>query len=68
MDSNRIIDDLGGITEVARICEVTTGAVAQWRHNGIPRARLMFLRLLRPDLFATLDAEQPGGAEEKRAA
>ena len=49
--SNQIIDALGGTVEVARLCEVTKGAVSQWRENGIPAARLMYLRLLRPDLF-----------------
>lgn len=68
MDSNYIIDAFGGTSEVARICEVTTGAVAQWRYDGIPRARLMYLRLLRPDVFATVDAEFPPESEEKRAA
>lgn len=26
-------------------------AVSQWRRDGIPNARLMFLRLARPDIF-----------------
>lgn len=52
MNANQIIDALGGTSEVANICNVTTGAVSQWRENGIPAARLMYLRLLRPDVFA----------------
>lgn len=67
MDSNRIIDELGGISAVARICDVTTSASAQWRHNGIPRARLMYLRLVRPDVFAKLESEQ-AGREDREAA
>lgn len=51
MDSNQIIDALGGTNEVARLCEVTAQAVSQWRTDGIPPARLMFLKLLRPDVF-----------------
>ena len=51
MDANKIIDDLGGTSAVAQICNVTTGAVSQWRHDGIPEARLMYLKLLRPDVF-----------------
>lgn len=54
MDSNQIIDALGGSTEVAKLCDVTVGAVSQWRHDGIPRARLMFLELARPRVFAEL--------------
>lgn len=51
MNSSEIIDALGGTSKVAEICEVTTGAVSQWRADGIPAARLMYLRLLRPDVF-----------------
>jgi len=49
--ANTVIDALGGTSEVARMCSVTTGAVSQWRDNGIPAARLMYLKLLRPDVF-----------------
>lgn len=52
MDSNHIIDSLGGTNEVARICQVTAQAVSQWRTDGIPQARLMYLQLARPDIFA----------------
>ena len=51
MDSNQIIDRLGGTTKVAQLCEVTKASVSQWRNDGIPKARLMFLRLARPDVF-----------------
>lgn len=68
MDPNYIIDSFGGTSAVATLCEVTTGAVAQWRNDGIPRARLMYLRLLRPDLFPAAEAEPVQNLEEKRAA
>jgi len=51
MNSSEIIDALGGTSAVAELCEVTTGAVSQWRDNGIPRARLLFFKAIRPDLF-----------------
>lgn len=51
-EANRVIDALGGTAAVASLCEVNTQAVSQWRRNGIPRARLQFLRLLKPELFA----------------
>jgi hypothetical protein len=50
-DTQRIIDRLGGTTEAAGICEVTPGAVSQWLKNGIPPARLMYLKAVRPDAF-----------------
>lgn len=51
MKKEHVIDRMGGTSEVARICDVTTGAVSQWRKSGIPRARLMFLRLVKPEAF-----------------
>lgn len=49
--ANTIIDALGGTSKVARLCAVTTGAVSQWRDNGIPAARLMYLKVIRPAVF-----------------
>ena len=51
MDSNQIIDALGGSGEVARLCEVSVSAVSQWRKDGIPRARLMYIQLAHPEIF-----------------
>ncbi len=50
-ESSEIIDALGGTAKVARLCEIEMAAVTQWRHNGIPKSRLMFLRLARPEVF-----------------
>jgi hypothetical protein len=51
IEANRIIDDLGGTSAVAELCNVTTGGVSQWRNDGIPEARLMYLKVIRPDVF-----------------
>lgn len=51
MDANQIIDALGGTAEVARLCHVKSPSVSEWRTNGIPPARLQYLRLLRPEVF-----------------
>jgi len=58
IEANRLIDALGGTGVVAGLCEVTTGAVSQWRTEGIPKARLMYLRVIRPDIFAAQRAAQ----------
>lgn len=50
-DAEKIIDALGGTSEVARICNIRAPSVSEWRRNGIPQARLQFLELLRPDVF-----------------
>lgn len=58
MNHGKLIDALGGTSEVAELCGITTGAVSQWRTNGIPAYRLAFFRLLRPDLFSA-DSHHP---------
>ena len=47
---------MGGTSKVAEICGITTGAVSQWRKNGIPSYRMDFFRLLRPELFSDVAA------------
>lgn len=59
--SGEIIDQLGGTVEVARMFNVTKGAVSQWRDNGIPEARLMYLKLAKPEVF------EPSATEQKAA-
>jgi len=48
---NTIIDALGGTSEVAEMCKLTTGAVSQWRRKGIPKPWVRFFQERRPDLF-----------------
>lgn len=62
MDASKIIDDLGGTNAVAELCEVTPQAVSQWREDGIPNARLMFLKLARPDIFIDAPPVESRGA------
>ena len=50
-EAMRIIEALGGTSKAASICEVDDSAVSQWRHSGIPRARLLFLKAAYPKLF-----------------
>ena len=48
---SEIIDAFGGTGPVSELFEITTGAVSQWRTDGIPKARLMTLKLLKPEVF-----------------
>jgi hypothetical protein len=48
---SELIDALGGTAAVSRICQVKQPSVSQWREKGIPQARLMYLRVVRPDVF-----------------
>lgn len=59
MTSDEIIARLGGPTAVAKLCECTPQAVCQWigldeegNQREIPKARLMYLKAVRPDAFA----------------
>lgn len=45
-----LIDALGGTTQVAEICRVSSQAVSKWRRDGIPQSRLMYLQVIRPDV------------------
>ena len=65
--ASEIIDELGGTAEVARLCEVQPPAVSQWRECGIPKARLMYLRAIRPEVFQS-STDGTDGAEETQAA
>ncbi|NVZ36585.1 hypothetical protein HX786_00765 [Pseudomonas sp. 21615526] len=57
MNPNEIIDALGGTFRVAELCEVRPPSVSDWRKYGIPRARMMFLRVARPEVFKALEAD-----------
>jgi len=43
LSDSAIIDLLGGTNKVAKMCKVASNAVTQWRKNGIPAERFMFL-------------------------
>ncbi|MGV8865541.1 MAG: Cro/CI family transcriptional regulator [Janthinobacterium svalbardensis] len=59
MDTKTIIKKLGGGVKVAALCQVSPAAVSQWSRNGIPNARLMFLRLARPEVFSADEEADP---------
>lgn len=64
MNSEAIIRQLGGTAEVARLCECSPQAVSQWfgqdpdtgEQRQIPKARLLYLRAIRPDVFPTSES------------
>lgn len=57
MNPSEIIDALGGTFRVAELCEVRPPSVSDWRKYGIPRARMMFLRIARPEVFEALEIQ-----------
>lgn len=53
--ANTVITRLGGTSAVAKICEIKPPSVHEWRVNGIPKARLQFLRVAYPHVFEGLE-------------
>jgi len=58
--ARQVIDALGGPVAVARICGVTQPSVSGWKVHGLPQAREMYLRLLRPEAFKQVRAKKHG--------
>lgn len=67
MNPSEIIDALGGTYRVAEMCEIRPPSVSEWRKNGIPRARMMFLRLARPEVFHQLESKPTNAAPANKA-
>lgn len=65
IDPNIVIDRLGGTSATARFCKIQPGSVSEWRVNGIPKARLMYLELARPDVFEPAEENEEGCALTK---
>ena len=56
-----IIDGLQGTVAVADLCEIKPSAVSHWRKHGIPKGRVKFLRLARPDFdWSQVPSTYPG--------
>lgn len=51
----QVIDALGGTAAVARIFEVSMPSVSAWKEDGIPPARMMFLRLAHKKTLVDID-------------
>lgn len=62
MDADQIIRNLGGPPQVAKLCQITTAAVRQWRVKGIPPARRQYLQLLRPEAFERSEQQRQEAA------
>ena len=54
---SEIIDALGRTAKVAEICVVTMPSVSDWRIEGIPKAPLTYIKVIRSDVFEESPAE-----------
>lgn len=50
-----VIDALGGTAAVARIFSLSKPSVSAWKKDGIPAARVMFLRVAHRKALAGID-------------
>lgn len=50
--ATKVIDELGGTSQVARLMQISKASVSAWRKNGIPQAREMYFRVAYPKLEA----------------
>ena len=58
--ASELIDRLGGTFKTAELFDLAPPSVSEWRaRNCIPKARLMYLRLARPDIFQPAPRETP---------
>ena len=55
MDPTLIIQRLGGTLAVAKLFNIKSPSVSEWKRKGIPKARLQFIALARPDVFRPAD-------------
>lgn len=74
MTDSELIDMAGGTRTIARLCGVTDSAITQWRTNGIPRARVLYLELALPKVFGKkapwriLEQQKKAAQSDRRAA
>lgn len=64
---SELIDRLGGTVKVAMICGITTGAVSQWRTNGMPKPWKLFFRAKNPKIFRAWELADCGSAAKSSA-
>lgn len=55
--ATEIIRRLGGTAKVSRVFGVTMPSVSDWKRDGIPHARVMFLKVARKKELAGADFE-----------
>ena len=52
-----VIQALGGVAEVARIFKIAMPSVSGWKHEGIPDARMMYLKVAYADKLKGIDLD-----------
>lgn len=55
--ATQIIERLGDTAEVARMFEIRMPSVSDWKKSGIPKARMMLIKAVRPEVLDGIDVE-----------
>ena len=70
--ATQIIDSLGGTAEVSRMFGVRMPSVSDWKKTGIPKARMMFLKVAHKKALSCIDVaaatSKPRSAATKESA
>jgi len=53
--ATQIIEALGDTAEVALMFDITKSSVSVWKRNGIPKARMMYLKVTRAKVLKGVD-------------
>ena len=51
----KIIEALGDTAEVALMFDVTKSSVSDWKRKGIPKARMMYIKVTRAKVLKGVD-------------
>ena len=65
--ATQVIDVLGGTAEVARLFDVRMPSVSDWKRDGIPSARVMFLSVAYATKLQDIDLEAATAARRAPA-
>lgn len=66
--ATKVIEVLGGTAAVARLCDVRMPSVSDWKRDGIPRARMMFLRAAHGESLLGIDLDAATAARRASSA
>lgn len=64
----KLLMPLGGTFAFARLCEVQPPTVSQWLKGFIPRARIMYVRVVRSDLNELIERHEQARISKQKGA
>lgn len=65
--ATQVIEALGGTAAVARLFDVAMPSVSDWKKDGIPSARMMYLQATRKKELAGIDLNAALSTPKKQA-